>query len=166
MIVKVTLGSWRFTWSMAPVTNVVGVNSRLDSGDHILMWDFDALRLSTVRNELERIQRIYQLPDIYITETSPDTGYHAWCFKRVKWRKLVEILAFTKGLDWNYFKYGIYRKEFTLRVGPKCGRKIKHVITLHSKVKEDVTVHDLKKWVRYETLADGRKSRKMEVKVP
>lgn len=165
MIVKVTLGTWRFTWSMAPVTNVVGVNSSLDSGDHIIMWDFDAARLSDVRNELERVQRVYQLPDIYITETSKDTGFHAWSFKRVSWRKLVEILAFTKGLDWNYFKYGIYRKEFTLRVGPKCGRKIRHVTTLHSDVKEDVTVHDLKRWKKYETLADGWESKKHELSI-
>lgn len=166
MIVKITLGSWRFTWSIAPITHIIGVNSRLSDGNHIIMWDFDATDQWTVRDELERTQWTYNLPNIYITETSPGTGFHAWCFKKVPWRKLVEILAFTKGVDWNYFKYGIYRKEFTLRVSKKCGREIKHVTTLLSETPEDVTVHDLKSWVKYETLADGRKSRKIELEVP
>lgn len=166
MIVKVTLGNWRFTFSMAPTTKVIGVNSILPDSNHIIMWDFDATTFPEVRNELQRVQATYQLPNIYITETSKDTGYHAWCLKRVSWRKLVEILAYTKGVDWNYFKYGIYRQCFTLRVFPKCGREIKHKHTLFSDVPEDVILHDLRNWVEYETLADGRKSVKHELKVP
>ena len=150
---------------MAPITHIIGVNSKLPDGNHIIMWDFDAQSLWIVRDTLEKVQKIYSLPNIYITETSPGTGYHAWCFKKVSWRRLVEILAFTKGLDWNYFKYGIYRGEFTLRVSKKCGRKITHAHTVYSEVPEDVTVHDLKSWVKYETLADGRKSRKIELGV-
>lgn len=165
MIVKFTLGCWRFTWSFAPVTNVVGVNSKLDNDEHIIMWDFDASKYVNVRNELLRVQRLYQLPNIYISETSKDTGFHAWCFKRVSWRKLVEILAFTRGVDWNYFKYGVYRLHFTLRVSSKCGRKIKPKKVLLSGVPEDVTIHDLKSWVNYETLADGRKSHKIALEI-
>lgn len=166
MIIKITLGSYRFTFSMAPITHVIGVNSTLEDGQHIIMWDFDGTDFATVRNELERVQAIYNLPNIYITETSKDTGFHAWCFKRVNWRKLVEILAFTQGVDWNYFKYSVYRKQCTLRVFPKCGRKITHIHTLKSQVPEDVDIHDLRKWVKYETLADGRPSIKHELKVP
>ena len=163
MIVKFTIGCWRFTFSFAPITNIIGVDSTIDGDDHIIMWDFDASNIHEVINELLRVQRVYELPTIYITETSKDTGFHAWCFKRVSWRKLVEILAFTHGVDWNYFKYGVYRMHMTLRVSTKCGREIKHKTILRSKVPEDVTVHDLKKWVNYETLADGRKSHKIEL---
>ena len=165
MIVKITIGCWRFTWSMAPITNIIGVNSKLEDGNHIIMWDFDATPYYEVRQELMKVQRTYELPTIYITETSKGTGYHAWCFKRVSWRKLVEILAYTKHLDWNYFKYGIYRGEFTLRVSPKCGRKIKYMDIITGEVKGDVTVHDLKSWVKYETLADGRKSKKWSLQI-
>ena len=165
MIVKFTIGCWRFTWSMAPITYIIGVNSTIDGDDHIIMWDFDATDFDTVFLELARVQRTYHLPNIYISETSKGTGYHAWCFKSVSWHKLVEILAFTRGLDENYFKYGIYRKHFTLRVSPKCGRKKRHVYTMRTKVPEDVTVHDLKKWVKYETLADGRKSHKIALEI-
>jgi len=165
MIVKFTIGCWRFTFSFAPITNIIGVNSTIDSGDHIIMWDFDATKLGEVVEELTRVQQIYKLPNIYVSETSKGTGFHAWCFKRVSWRKLVEILAFSRILDWNYFKYGIYRKHFTLRVSPKCGRKKRYVTTLRSNIPEDVTVHDLKHWVDYETLADGRKSHKIALEI-
>jgi len=165
MIVKITIGSWRFTWSMAPITNIIGVNSKLADGNHIIMWDFDATPLQKVIANLWDIQELYRLPNIYISETSKGTGFHAWCLKKVSWRMLVEILATTKDLDWNYFKYGIYRGHFTLRVSPKCGRTIKHVHTLVSRQKEDVTIHELRSWVKYETLADGRASRKVELNI-
>lgn len=87
MIIKVTLGSWRFTWSMAPITKVIGVNSLLSDDNHILMWDFDASTFWAVHDALLEVQRVYELPNIYITETSPETGFHAWCFKRLPWRK-------------------------------------------------------------------------------
>ena len=150
---------------MAPITKVVGVNSDLPDGDHILMWDFDASDFWTVHDELLKVQQVYKLPNIYITETSLKTGFHAWCFKKVEWQRLVEILAFTKGVDWNYFKYGIYRGKMTLRVGPKCGRVIKPAKILKSSEHEDVTIHELRNWTQYETLADGRESKKLELKL-
>lgn len=165
MIIKLTLGSWRFTFSMAPITRVIGVNSILPDGDHILMWDFDHIDYWQVHDALLDVQRMYNLPRIHILQTSPKRGWHAWCFKRVNWRKCVEILAFTKHLDWNYFKYGIYRGKFTLRVSPKCGRKITSKYILESKEKEDVLIHDLRSWVEYETLADTHKSHKIELTV-
>ena len=81
----------------------------------------------------------------------------AYCFKRLPWLKVVEILAFTKGVDWNYFKYGVYRGHFTLRVTPKSGRKPKLIWMLVSAVPEDCGIVDLIYWTRYETLADGAK---------
>ena len=150
---------------MAPITRVIGVNSILPDGNHILMWDFDHVDFWQVHDALISTQLAYKLPRIYITQTSPLRGFHAWSFKRVTWRKCVEILAFTEHLDWNYFKYGIYRKKFTLRVSPKCGRKIKLRHVLESDNLEDVFVHDLKNWVQYETLADTHKSHKIELKV-
>ena len=165
MIIKTTLGSWRFTWSMAPITHIIGVNSNLPDGNHILMWDFDFIDLKDIRVELKIIQRRYELPAIYILKTSPKQGFHAYCFKRVEWKTCVEILAATHHIDWNYFKYGIYRGHFTLRVSPKCGRKIVPDVTLESKFAEDASVTDLKSWVQYETLADTHKSRKVELKL-
>lgn len=165
MIIKITIGSWRFTWSMAPITEVVGCNSNLPNGKHILMWDFDMQDESVIAGHLKSLQYRYGLPDIYIMKTSPKQGFHAYCFKAVDFKKCVEILAATPSIDWNYFKYGMYRGHFTLRVSPKCGRVIKPYRVLHSQVHEDACVEQMTSWVQYETLSDAHKSKKIEVKL-
>ena len=155
MIIRFKIGHIRITFTIARVTEVVGVNSTLPDGNHILMWDFDDTKLQTVADELTRVQIIYQLPKIYILETKVNTNYIAYCFKKCTWRKAVEIIASTKGVDSNYFKYGVYRGKFTLRVTPKSGRDMQLVATLFSSRPEDAYITDLKNWVKYETLADG-----------
>lgn len=154
MILRVRIGRWRFTFTVAPVTDVIGVNSKLDSGGHILMWDFDDTTLSRVRSELEHVQRVYDLPNIYILETKARQNYIAYCFKRVPWQKAVEIAAFTHGLDYNFFRYGVYREYFTLRVTPKNNRRPRLVWIIKSDRAEDALITDLKQWVQYETLTD------------
>jgi hypothetical protein len=165
VVFKFTLGRWRFTFSMAPITEVVGVNSILPDGNHILMWDFDDTRLDDVLYALARVQVIYRLPDIYVLETKPYTNYIAYCFKRVPLQKAVEIIAATRGIDWNFLKYGVYRGRFTLRVTPKLGRRIKRVAVLHGMTPQDVELRELQSWVRYETLEDDKWNRKIEFKV-
>jgi len=154
VVVKLGLGRWRFTFSFAPVTKVVGVNSRLPDGQHILMWDFDDVDLKTVRDSLLIVQQQYLLPNIYILQTN-DHNYIAYCFRAYPWRKAVEIIAATPFYDWNHFKYGIYRGYFTLRVTPKCGREPRLVEVLRSPQKEEVDVTQLRSWVEYETLPDN-----------
>ena len=155
MIIKVRIGKWRFTWSMAPLTDVVGVNSNLPNGNHILMWDLDETNITTVTKELRRIQNKHSLPTIYILQTKPKQNYIAYCFKICTWRKTVEIIAATKGVDWNFFKYGVYRGKFTLRVGPKSGRWPKLITYLLGKRKANTLPEELKSWIKYETLENG-----------
>jgi len=157
MIWKWRVGRWRITFTFAPVTNVTGVNSNLEDGNHILMWDFDDTTFDDVFKSLLTTQRVYELPNIYILETLKDKNFMAYCFKRTPLFEAAEIIAFTKGVDWNYFKYGVYRNHFTLRVTPKCGREIKLIWTLKSGVPEDCSIPELKSWTIYETLADGAK---------
>jgi len=163
MIWRLRIGRWRFTFTVAPVTEVVGVNSRLPDGRHILMWDFDETLFQDVCNALETVQNVYKLPKIYIFETKQNSNYIAFCFKAVSWRKAVEIVAFTPHVDWNFFKYSVYRGWFTLRVGPKCGRVPRLIWILESDVPEDCTVLELKRWVTYETMEDGAKTHIMEL---
>jgi len=187
MIIKVTLGRWRFTFSMAPTERVVGVNSKLPDGNHILMWDFDDVSPFRVINNLVTVQKQYKLPNIYLLKTKEATykrvgtipieggedieewgpvgSYIAYCFKRVTWQEAVAIIAATPDIDWNFFKYGVYRGKFTLRVTPKSGRKPKLIEVLEGYRAEDVKVHELRDWVQYETLADGYESEKHEIKV-
>lgn len=154
MIKKWRIGRWRFTITIAPMADVIGVNGNLEDGNHILMWDFDDTDLNTVVTNLLKVQRIYELPAIHILETNKNENFMAYCFKRTEWKKVVEILAFTEGVDWNYFKYGVYRKHFTLRVTPKSGREPKLIWTLVSDVPADCAIADLMSWTKYETLAD------------
>jgi hypothetical protein len=187
MILKLTIFNWRFTFSCAPITKVIGVNSILPNGNHILMWDFDETTLNKVVSTLLTVQRTYDLPTIYILETKPPMNtitygttkngkrgaelgfklgnYIAYCFKEVPWRKAIEIITYTEGVDYNFIKYGIFRNKFTLRVSPKCGRKPKLVYKLYSDKPEEVSIRNLKDWVQYETLSDGFKQQKVEVRI-
>lgn len=165
MIFRLQLGNWRFTFTIAPVTTVVGVNSRLPDGNHILMWDFDDTTLGQVIKDLDRVQSVYELPAIYILETKMRTNYIAYCFASKPWRKVIEIIAFTRGVDANFFKYGVYRERFTLRVTPKGGRRPFLKYVLKSGIKPDVEIRDLKSWVKYQTLADGHKTQHIGLRI-
>ena len=153
MIKKFRIGRWRFTFTMAPVTDVVGVDSTLEDGGHVLMWDFDDIPFNWVVNTLLRTQRAYDLPKIYILETKDGSNWIAYCFKRMSLVKAVEIVAFTQHVDWSFIRFGAYRQHFTLRVGPKYGRIPRLAWVLGSKVPEDCSIKELKRWLRYETLA-------------
>jgi hypothetical protein len=165
VVFKFTLGRWRFTFSMAPITEVVGVNSILPDGNHILMWDFDDTNPEDVLAALFAVKIKYELPDIYVLETRKGKNYIAYCFKRTSWRRAVEIIASTPGVDWNFFKYGVYRGRFTLRVGDKGHGRPKLYTVIHGWTKSDVKLEELKSWVKYETLEDDKWNKKIEFKV-
>uniref|UniRef100_A0A6H2A2X0 Uncharacterized protein n=1 Tax=viral metagenome TaxID=1070528 RepID=A0A6H2A2X0_9ZZZZ len=165
MIWRIRIGRWRFTWTMARTQHVIGVNSILDNGAHILMWDFDDVKLPTVRETLEYVQRVYELPPIYILETKRKSNYIAYCFKRVPWRKAVEIICSTPNVDYGFIKYGVYRQHFTLRVTPKGKRKPVLIHIIPSGVKEDAYITHLRNWVRYETLEDGQEVKVKELRL-
>jgi len=148
MIFKLRLCHWRITFTIAPVTNVTGVNSNLPDGKHIIMWDFDDIPLNIIQAELSIIQSIYDLPTIYILNTGMQNHYIAYCFARCEWRLTVEIVAATEHVDPNFFKYGVYREHWTLRVTPKEGRKPKLAALLHSKTPEECSISELNSWVK------------------
>jgi len=152
MIKRVTIGDVRITLTIARIVKVGGFNSLLTDGDHILMWDFDDTTFDEVHDHLLMIQDLYELPKIYILESSKGVNFMAYCFKRTSLRRAATIISETEGVDWNFFKYGVYRDKFTLRVTDKGYGKPHLVATLDSDVPEDATVLDLATWVNYETL--------------
>jgi len=152
MIKKVTIGDVRVTFSIARVAQVIGVNSKLDDGRHIIMWDFDEVSLGKVEKALRYAQHYYSLSAIHILETKKDTNYIAYCFKAKPFSQVCLIVVDTPLVDWNFFKYGVYRGRFTLRVTAKNGRVPRLVKVLESDNKPDVNVKDLHSWVRYQTL--------------
>jgi len=148
MIIKIRIAHWRFTWTFAPVTDVKGVNSYLPEGDHICMWDFDDVPLDIVCETLTEVQYLNGLPNIYILNTGKPDNHIAYCFKAMPWKESIRIVAETGAVDPNFFKYGVYREHWTLRVTPKEGRKPKLVHIIRSKVEEDCSIDELNSWVQ------------------
>jgi len=148
MIFKIRIAHWRFTWTFAPVTDVKGVNSNLPDGNHVTMWDFDDVPLDDVIMALKGVKYFYMLPNIYILNTGKPDHHIAYCFKAMSWKESVAIVAVTASVDPNFFKYGVYREHWTLRVTPKEGRKPHLVRVLHSPIKEDTSIDELNSWVQ------------------
>jgi len=148
MIFKTRIGHWRITFTIAPVTNVTGVNSNLPDGNHIVMWDFDNVAEILVTVALRVAQKQYNLPNIYILNTGKPNHYIAYSFARCVWKHSVEIVAATPFVDPNFFKYGVYREHWTLRVTPKEGRKPKLRKILHSPIPESASISELNSWVK------------------
>jgi hypothetical protein len=153
MIKRITIKNIRMTFTIAKVAKVIGVNSNLEDGRHILMWDFDDVSLNKVEDVLKEVQFHYQLSDIFVVETKSDTNFIAYCFTALDWRKSVEIIASTPRVDYQFLRFGVYRGHWTLRVTPKNGRKPKFVARLLGLMKPTCSPKDLKSWVKYETLS-------------
>lgn len=154
MILKLRIGHIRITFTIATVVDVLGVNSKLPDGNHILMWDFDNTQLKDVIYALKEVQQANYLPKIYILKTSEPDNYIAYCFHKCTWQDARAIVGVTRLIDENFFKWGVFRKRFTLRVGAKLGIRPKLVHVIDSMIWETADVEELRSWVKYETL-DG-----------
>jgi len=152
MIIKLRIGNFRITGTIAKVIDVLGVNSKLPDGNHILMWDFDNQEVDIIIDSLMFVQCLFDLPQIYILKSSEPNNYIAYCFKKCAFRQAIGILGMTSKLDLNFYKWGIFRKRWTLRVGAKAKVKPKLVMILKSRWTEDCTIEELRSWVIYETL--------------
>lgn len=153
MILRRTFRDWRVTLTLAKIAKVIGVNSELENGLHILMWDFDNIPLQNVCLDLQVAQTRHFLSDIHICRTKEPDNYIAYCFSSKDWRTAIEIVAQSRLCDWQFFRFGVYRGHFTLRVTPKNEREIKLVYRLEGLEQPDCKPSDLKSWVRYETLS-------------
>ena len=131
------LGRWKITGSLYRAHPVDGVNSEIEGGGHILMWDFDGVSLVDVRGALKLAQSYYELPRIFILESSPGS-YHAYCFVRSTWGEACAIVAQTPGVDKVFLSIAILRGYFTLRFSDKRKGKLRPVGELDSDVPEQV----------------------------
>lgn len=163
MIKRLDIGSLRLTFSLNTIIKVVGVNSYVGVGQHILMWDFDHNSLEEVKESLRVVQSRYLLSDIHICQTGKTRGYHAYCFTVVDWRRAVEILASTPHIDLKFLKWAMFRGRITLRVSAKMKRLPRKVAFLEGYCLPDATIKDLRHWVIYETVG-GREYWSMKSK--
>jgi hypothetical protein len=134
---------WHFYIGFSYSQRVKGICSQLRNGKHIILWDFDNVPEEDVKAELQRIQKKFKLPKIYLVNTGRDNYWHAYCFKQVDWSLLLYILSETRFVDSVYFGVGVLRHYFTLRITPKKGRDFKPAIILPSKYKEDISPFEL-----------------------
>ena len=141
----------------------MGVNSKVGDDKHILMWDFDKIKKEEVLAVLAPVQYHNNLPNIYVVETKETGSYHAYCLHKTSFQLACAILSCTPYIDMTYYRLGVTRGYWTLRISPKSGRDIKLVDVLKSDVPEDVTVKDLKSFVIYETLPDTARRKKIEI---
>lgn len=153
MIKRITLGHYKLAFTFARIAKVIGVNSELDDGRHILMWDFDDVSLADVKRALSVVQARYMLSDILILESKKDTRFLAYCFTAMDLQRTAEIITQTEFVDWSFIRFGIFREKWTLRVTPKGDRHIRKVATLEGLELPNCTPADLHSWVRYETLS-------------
>jgi len=133
------------------VYDVTGINSKLEDGRHILLWDFDEKPLDLISAELEAIQAKHCLSAIYIVNTGLEDYYHAYCFTALDWVKCREIIASTPTVDRIFLALGIMRGYFTLRISPKRNRKFKLAKVLESSVEPEVNPYSLGSFEEYFT---------------
>jgi len=128
-----------------------GVTSKLRSGKHIIIWDFDESSLKQVKENL-RLTSLSALPEhlpkIYILETSPKC-YSAICFARRKFSRSFWIAYNTDGVDIEFLSRAIDNGYFTLRVGPKDGYLPRLADVIESECEDEVSISDLVNWVVY-----------------
>jgi len=138
MHLRFNLGKLHFYFSVSIQDTVEGINSQIEGTDnHILLWDFDGRTLTQVISALRKVQKQYSLPQIYVISTGINDFYHAYCFKEVSWSKAVKILVDTEGIDLVFFKIGLIRGYWTLRISDKKGRKFELAYILESPFKEN-----------------------------
>jgi len=166
MIIKVKIGHWRFTFTFFMATRTRGVNSTLPDGKHILMWDFDDVPDYDVDDALRFVQNWLRLPPIYVLWSGKGNHFIAYCFKRCTWEYAIAIIALTPHVDYNFFRFGVLRKHWTLRIDKKEGRKPKLLYVIPSKVPEDAYIDEMESFVEYETMTDNSPRKVISYGIP
>jgi len=151
MKVRLDFRGWRFYIALTHSGQVVGVNSRLSSGKHFLMWDFDGVQEEDVKQALGQVQKRFRLSRVFLLNTGLADSWHAYCFKSFEFPDVLRILAWTQFLDKVFFKIGVIRGYWTLRYTAKRGRNFKPALILPSRVKEDVDPFQLHSFTKYWT---------------
>lgn len=110
----------RLECSLSKTVVVEGINSNLDEAGnfHILLWDFDEPSWEAITKNLRFLQHFCKLPTIYIIESSPE-HYHAYCLAKKSKAETLYILASTPDICQTYFKLGVVRGFWTLRITSK-----------------------------------------------
>lgn len=144
----------RLDFSISKTVKVTGINSNVDSTNekHILLWDFDETPYYKIVESLKNIQTDCKLPTIHIIQSSPNR-YHAYCFIAVDMPTAMYIISSTPCVDYTFFKLGVMRGYWTLRITDKKQNNLfRHVSDLISTtVVEDTSLPLMLELVKYKT---------------
>ena len=122
----------------------VGICSKVFKEDdkHILLWDFDNVRLSKIIKSLTAKQIQYKLPTIYIITSSPKR-FHAYCFASRTFREVINIISGTPEIDIKYLRLGMVRGYYTLRISSRTNDDFILIKTLSTSVMDEVNPPDI-----------------------
>jgi len=130
----------------------VGINSRVGKDKHFLFWDFDDVDLIDVCGALKEVQKRYHLPSLYVFNTGKPGHFYAICPKLVSFKKACEIIAATRYIDLQFYRLGIMRWRWTLRISNKPNREnIKLACIIDSDEPTVDSLGEIKSFVLYET---------------
>ncbi len=139
------------------VQSILGVNSNLKDGNHIIMLDCDDVYLADLKEELRRLQIRYRLPSGRIASTGRFNSWHVYYWVRLPFREALTVAVDCKYCDWKYIYFSTLRKHFTLRVSDKAMRKIVPVDIVHSYIDDTSNPDDIASAVKYETASRVKK---------
>lgn len=128
--IRLKIGNITLFGMVAKTQTQGGITSKLAYNRHIVLWDLDHCSLKAAITELERIQRKYNLSDIYIF-SDRESGFNAVSFTPVDYVTLLRILIDTRYIDEGFISYTAKRNKATLRLTLKEGREsieLKHII--------------------------------------
>lgn len=116
----------------------VNSNSFREPDRHMIIWDFDSVDdLRDCIDNLKMIQSTYDLPTIYLVESSV-RKYHAYCFAKRTFKELLHILSGTPMICEDYLRIGAIRGYYTLRISEREGEQFRLVTTLASDIEPEM----------------------------
>lgn len=149
------IGKHKWVLYHEKVERVHGVNSTLKDGRHIIMVDIDRQSYDSIAEEMQGFMQLYDAARADLVSTGKPYGWHVYIWKAVPFKESVQCMLDFSHVDMQHVRWTIKRGHATLRTGPKRGRKVKHVLTLHNPGMKGPTHKDLKTWVEYETANVG-----------
>jgi hypothetical protein len=115
----------------AQTQKLIGVTSKVvkEKDKHYVFWDLEKCTLEQAKKELLQQQKIHELSDIFITSDFPNS-FRAWCFTKVSFKELLDILLHTKYVDWNFFYWTVQKGKATLRISEKKNRPQQKIVAI------------------------------------
>jgi hypothetical protein len=122
--------SFAISQNLKGITNTALDDDLKPTGKCYPFWDMEKCTLDQCCNALEKVQKKYDLSNIYILSDLVKS-YRAYCWGQVVFRPCyLKILLDTEYLDPLFFTYTDKRGEATLRGNNKLGRQPQKIVAV------------------------------------